>query len=50
MEPTTPLICQLLLAEKDLNVDKILTFTPILKRGCKRYTTPKDKENFCINI
>ena len=50
MEPITPLTHQLLLAEKDLNVDKILTFTPILKRGCKRYMTSKGKKNFCINI
>ena len=50
MELTTLLTCQLPLTEKDLNMDKILTFTPVLKRGCKRYTTPKGKKNFCINI
>ena len=49
-KPTTPLICQLLLVERDLNVDKMLTFIPILKRGRIRYITPKGKENFCINI
>ena len=48
MELTTLLTRQLLLAEKDLNADKILTFTPVLKRGRKKYITLKSKENFYI--
>jgi len=38
------------LAKKNLNVDKILTFTPVSKKGHKRYATPKGKKNFYINI
>ncbi len=49
-EPTTPLTCRLLLAKRDLNVDKMLTFIPISKRGRIRYITLKGKENFYINI
>ena len=50
MEPTTPLIYRLLLVERDLNTDKILTFIPVSKRGRIRYITLKGKENFYINI
>ena len=49
-EPTTPSIRRLPLAERDLNADKILTFTPISKRGRIRKATPKGLENFCIDI
>ena len=49
-EPTTPLIRRLPLAERDLNADKMLTFTPVLKRGRIRHATPKGKENFRIDI
>ena len=49
-EPITLLIYQLPLTKKDLNVDKILTFTLVLKKGHKKYTILKGKENFYINI
>ena len=47
-KPITSLTHQLPLTEKDLNVDKILTFTPVSKKGCKRYVTPKGKRTFVL--
>ena len=49
-EPTTPLTRRLPLAERDLNADKMLTFTPVSKRGRIKYATPKGKKNCRIDI